>query len=93
MGITGVNFAVAETGTGPRPLEGKTIVVTGTLSNYSRDTIKERIRELGGRASSSLSSKTDYVLAGDNAGSKLTKAEQLGIAIIDEDEFEKLAGI
>ena len=89
----GLTLAVTETAAGPRSLEGKTIVVTGTLSNYSRDTINERIRELGGRASSSLSSKTDYLLAGENAGSKLTKARQLGIAIIDEDEFEKLAGI
>ena len=88
----GLTLAVAKTSAAPRPLEGKTIVVTGTLSNYSRDTIKEKIRELGGRTSSSVSSKTDYVLAGENAGSKLTKAEQLGIAIINEEEFEKLAG-
>ncbi len=87
----GLTLAIAERTAGPRPFEGKTLVVTGTLSNYSRDTIKERIRELGGRTSSSVSSKTDYILAGENAGSKLTKAEKLGIAILDEDAFEKLA--
>lgn len=74
-----------------RPFEGKTIVATGSLQNYTRDSIKTRIKELGGRAAASVSSKTDYVLAGENAGSKRAKAEELGIAIIDEDEFEALA--
>ena len=87
----GLTLAVAKIAAGPRPFEGKTLVVTGTLANYSRDTIKERIRELGGRTSSSVSTKTDYILAGENAGSKLTKAQKLGIAILDEDAFEKLA--
>ena len=83
---------VEEIAAGPRPLEGKTIVVTGTLRNYTRDSIKERIKELGGRASSSVSSKTDYLLAGENAGSKLAKAEQLGVSIITEADLEKMAG-
>ncbi|MDK1021487.1 MAG: NAD-dependent DNA ligase LigA, partial [Candidatus Hydrogenedentes bacterium] len=86
----GLTLAVVDTAAGPRPLEGKTIVVTGTLENYSRDSIKERIKELGGRASSSVSSKTDYVLAGENPGSKVTKAQKLGVEVISEEEFEKL---
>ncbi len=68
-------------------LAGKTIVVTGTLKNYTRETIKEAIRTAGAKASSSVSKKTDYVLAGDNAGSKLDKARRLGVQIIDEQEF------
>lgn len=76
---------------GPRPLEGKTIVATGTLENYTRDSIKQRIKELGGRSASSVSKKTDYVLAGENAGSKVAKAEEMGVEVLTEDEFEKLA--
>ena len=87
----GLTLAVALTAAGPRPLEGKSIVVTGTLANYSRESIKERIKELGGRASASVSSKTDYVLAGENPGSKVTKAQELGVAVISEDEFEMLS--
>jgi DNA ligase (NAD+) len=66
---------------------GKTFVVTGTLSRYTRTEIKELIESLGGRASESVSKKTDYVIAGENAGSKLTKAQQLGIRILSEDDF------
>jgi DNA ligase (NAD+) len=73
------------------PLAGKTIVVTGTLENYSRESIQERILELGGKASTSVSKKTDYVLVGDSPGSKADKARELGVKIIDEREFEKLA--
>ena len=69
----------------------KTFVVTGTLSKYSRDEIQGRIKELGGRASSSISKKTDYLVAGENAGSKLAKSQQLGITILTEDEFDELA--
>ncbi len=76
---------------GPRPLEGKTFVVTGTLANYSRESIQERITELGGKASGSVSKKTDYVLAGESPGSKVDKARELGVKVIDEKEFEKLA--
>ena len=71
-------------------LAGKTIVVTGTLTNYTRDEIKELILKHGGKAASSVSSKTDFVVAGENAGSKRAKAESLGVLVISEDEFERL---
>jgi DNA ligase (NAD+) len=74
----------------PRTLEGLTIVVTGSLDNYSRDSVKEAIVARGGRASGSVSKKTDFVVAGDNAGTKADKAEQLGVRILDEAGFEKL---
>ncbi len=75
---------------GPRVLEGKTLVVTGTLTKYTRGQIKELITQHGGRAASSVSKKTDYVVAGEKAGSKLAKAEQLGVTVLSEEEFEKL---
>ncbi len=71
-------------------LEGKTIVVTGTLSSLRRDEAEELIRRHGGKAASSVSKKTSYVLAGDAAGSKLTKAQSLGIPVLSEDEFINL---
>lgn len=78
---------------GARPFDGKTFVVTGTLQKYSRDAIHDRIKALGGRASSSVSASTDYLVAGEKAGSKLTKAQQLGVAVLTEDEFERMAGL
>lgn len=72
------------------PLSGKTIVVTGTLKKYKRDEIKQLIERHGGRASGSVSKKTDYVLAGEEAGSKLDKAQELGVTVITEEEFDKL---
>ena len=74
----------------PRTLEGLTIVVTGSLDNYSRDSVKEAIVTRGGKASGSVSKKTDFVVVGDNAGSKADKAEQLGVRTLDEAGFEKL---
>ena len=69
---------------------GQTFVLTGTLSKYTRDEASAIIESFGGKASGSVSKKTSYVLAGENAGSKLTKAESLGIRIISEDEFEEM---
>ncbi|WP_166139967.1 NAD-dependent DNA ligase LigA [Nocardioides ochotonae] len=74
----------------PRTLEGLTIVVTGSLENFSRDSAKEAILARGGKASGSVSKKTDYVVVGDNAGSKADKAEQLGLTILDEAGFTTL---
>ena len=71
-------------------LHGKTIVVTGTLEQFGRSAIEDLIRQHGGKASSSVSKKTDYVVAGQDAGSKLEKAQALGVKIIDEAEFIKL---
>jgi len=71
-------------------LEGLTIVVTGSLENFTRDSVKEAIIARGGKASSSVSKKTDYVVVGANAGSKATKAEELGRPIINEQQFEEL---
>ncbi len=71
-------------------LEGKQFVLTGTLENMTRDEAKRKIIEAGGRVTSSVSAKTDYVLAGTDPGSKLTKAQKLGIAILSEKEFQKL---
>ena len=68
-------------------LKGKTIVVTGTLPTLSRDAAEKLITDNGGKAASSVSKKTSYVLAGEKAGSKLDKANQLGISVITEEEF------
>lgn len=69
---------------------GKTFVITGTLPNYKRSEAAAIIEKLGGKVSGSVSKKTSFVLAGEEAGSKLTKAQQLGITIIDENEFKKM---
>ena len=73
-----------------RTLEGKTVVVTGSLEGFSRDETKEAIISRGGKASGSVSKKTDYVVIGANAGSKAAKAEELGLTILDEDGFRRL---
>ena len=77
----------AEPGSESKPLDGKTVVVTGTLLKYKRDEIKELIRVNGGKAAGSVSKKTDFVLAGEKAGSKLDKANELGVTVISEDDF------
>ena len=74
----------------PQTLAGLTIVATGSLSSFTRDEITEAITSRGGKAAASVSSKTDYVVAGDSAGSKLEKATELGITILDEAGFKKL---
>jgi DNA ligase (NAD+) len=72
------------------PLAGRTVVITGTLPNHSRDEAAEAIRLLGGKVSSSISKNTSYLVAGDKAGSKLSKAEKLGVPVLDADAFGRL---
>ena len=74
----------------PQIFSGKTFVLTGTLPTYSRDDAKKIIEDRGGKVSGSVSKKTDYVLAGEEAGSKLIKAKELGVAVMDEAEFKKI---
>lgn len=83
----GVRMADERDESVPRTLEGLTIVATGSLQHYTRDSVKEAIISRGGKASGSVSKKTDYVVVGDNAGSKADKAEQLGVPVLDEDQF------
>ncbi len=73
-------------------LAGKTFVLTGTLTKYTRDEAKKMIEGAGGRVSGSVSKKTDYVVAGSDAGSKLDKAKELGVTVIEEKEMERLVG-
>ena len=73
-------------------LAGKTFVLTGTLPHYSRDEAKKLIEDAGGKVTGSVSKKTDYVVAGDDAGSKLDKAKELGVKVIDESEMKRLVG-
>ena len=79
-------------GEGELPLNGKTLVVTGTLIRFSRSEIEELIRRKGGKASKSVSKKTDWVVAGAEAGSKLAAARQLGVPVLSEEEFLELIG-
>lgn len=72
------------------PFMGKTVVVTGTLENYSRTSIKEKLESLGAKVSGSVSKKTDFVIAGEAAGSKYDKAKSLGVTILSEEEFENM---
>lgn len=69
---------------------GMTFVLTGSLEKYSREEASNIIEKFGGKTSSSVSKKTSYVLAGEDAGSKLTKAQNLGVQIISENEFEEM---
>jgi DNA ligase (NAD+) len=74
------------------PFAGMTVVVTGTLPTLKRNEAEDLIREMGGKAAGSVSKKTSFVVAGEAAGSKLTKAQSLGIEIIDEQELLRRAG-
>ena len=87
---SGVNTKALEEETGDSRFEGKTFVLTGSLENYTRKEAENIIEKFGGKTSNSVSKKTDYVLAGEEAGSKLTKAQNLGVTIISEDDFNNL---
>ena len=86
----GVNPSFEEKVIVESSFNGKTVVVTGTLQNYSRGEIKAKLESLGAKVSGSVSKKTDYVIAGEEAGSKLTKAQDLGVTVLSEEEFEKM---
>jgi DNA ligase (NAD+) len=88
---SGLTFAGKKRERGTK-LAGKTFVLTGTLLKYTRDEAKKMIEDAGGRVSGSVSKKTDYVVAGSDAGSKLDKAKELGVPVIEEKEMEKLVG-
>ena len=85
--------AAAAAGAGTLPLSGQTVVVTGTLTQFDRTEIEQLILKLGGKAAGSVSKKTSFVVAGENAGSKLAKAKELGVAVLTEDEFKKKIGV
>ncbi len=74
------------------PLSGKTFVITGTLERWSRDEATRLLVDQGAKVTSSVSKKTDYLVAGDNAGSKLDKANELGVEVLDEAGLAKLLG-
>ncbi|GAA3513450.1 NAD-dependent DNA ligase LigA [Corynebacterium pilbarense] len=86
----GVTMEADEEDRAPQTLEGLTIVATGTLEGFTRDEIKEAILSRGGKAAGSVSKKTDYVVVGENAGSKAAKAEELGRPILNEEQFVQL---
>ena len=86
----GVNMESLEEESDDKRFEGMTFVLTGALSKYSRNEASDIIEKFGGKTSGSVSKKTTYVLAGEDAGSKLTKAQSLGVAVITEDEFENM---
>ena len=86
----GVTMETSEEDRAPQTLEGLTVVVTGTLEGFTRDEVKEAILARGGKAAGSVSKKTDYVVVGENAGSKAAKAEELGRPILNEAQFVQL---
>jgi DNA ligase (NAD+) len=91
--LTHLSIQEVEIPSGDAPLTGKTVVVTGTLPTLSREEAEERIRKAGGTAGSSVSKKTAFVVAGESAGSKLSKAEDLGVEAVDEAEFLRRLGV
>ncbi len=86
----GVNMLYAKDESGPKPLGNLTFVLTGALEKYSRSKAKELIENLGGKVTGSVSKKTDYVVVGKDPGSKYTKALELGVKILNEEQFEEL---
>ena len=91
-GVNTESHAAARSGPVDGRFEGKQFVLTGKLTAFTRDEARAMIEAKGGRVNSSVSKKTDYVVAGEEAGSKLDKAVELGVSVIDEDEFKKLLG-
>lgn len=87
VGVDPRQQAAADRDPSTLPLAGMTVVVTGTLEKFGRDQIEQRIRDLGGKASGSVSKKTSFVIAGEKAGSKLEKARELGVEVLDEQAF------
>jgi DNA ligase (NAD+) len=77
---------------GKRSLEGKKIVFTGTMNRFGRDEARKLVEDLGGRVTSSVSKKTDFVVAGENPGSKLESARKHGVQVLTEEEFLELVG-
>ena len=92
VGVVAIPPDVPEAGAEAGPLEGKTVVVTGTLEGFDRKTAQAAIRAAGGKAAGSVSQKTDYLVAGENAGSKLARAQELGVEVLDEEAFRALVG-
>ena len=85
-----VNMEYNEEQSEDNRFEGKTFVLTGTLENFTRDEASEIIERFGGKTSGTVSKKTSYVLAGEEAGSKLTKAREIGVTVITENEFQEM---
>lgn len=88
--LAGVNTTSLEEENTDNRFENKTFVLTGTLSKYTRDEASNIIEKFGGKTSGSVSKKTSYVIAGEDAGSKLTKAQCLGVEVITEEQFEEM---
>ena len=93
LGLTLTEEARAAPPPGATPLAGKTVVVTGTLSKYGRSEIEALVKKHGGKPSGSVSKKTDFLVAGADAGSKLEKAKALGVAVLTEAEFDRMIGL
>ena len=86
----GLKFKTEEKAAAAEPLKGKTFVLTGALAAFTREEAEEVLRGLGARVASSVSKKTDYVVAGESPGSKYQKAMELGVPVLTEDEFLRL---